>query len=270
MSLGEIGARHNISMTTSTTHPGGHPTTQPGTPHDTRPGPPPARYSARLNADWARLIRQPRSLARVRTWDLSPFIARGELDAAGPEDLDRLVRRATDEEFLRRLLILARTDDLAARLVIQRLIPLLLASSRHHRDPQRFDDLIAAAWIVVRTFDERRRPSCLSAALARSAQHLAYKAAARRRSATERVSGPEQFAHLPSEETAHDPADELAEVLQLAQTGGVDGADLRFIQALVNCGSTTVLAARLGVTSRTVRNHRRTIVYRIRRAVMAE
>lgn len=275
MSDGETGVVHNTTMTT-TTNPDDR-STRAGRARSApvsaggsgTSGAAPARYSTRLNADWARLIRRPRSLAQVRTWDLSPFIDREALAAAGPEIFDHLLRLATDEDCLRQLLGLAQNDDLAARLVIQRLIPLLLASSRTYRDPHRFDDLIAAAWIVVRTFDQRRQPSCLSAALARSAQHLAYKAAARRRSATERVSSPDQFVHIAGEEPAVDPAGELAEVLQLARTSGVEAADLQFIRALVASGSTTVLAARLGVTSRTVRNHRRTIVYRIRRAVMA-
>ena len=90
--------------------------------------------------------------------------------------------------MLRRLVIRAADDELAARIVLQRVLPGLLALVR--RRQSRFGDdmlehLVAAAWIAIRTFAPNRRPACMAAALIGEADHACFCRPGRRRSTTE-------------------------------------------------------------------------------------
>jgi hypothetical protein len=177
------------------------------------------------------------------------------------------------EQLLRELVILSATEDLAGRVVIQRLLPGLMALVRKHNgrsgDDQVLEELIGAAWIAIRTFNPDRHPSCLAAALIGGAEHQAFKAAARRRSASEILAAPEEFvsrsvaATLSSEE-------EMEELLVLARASGLSDEDLSFVNELLSCGSTAVMAERQGVTARTIRNRRNSVTYRLRRCISVE
>jgi hypothetical protein len=177
------------------------------------------------------------------------------------------------EKLLRDLVILAATDDLAGRVVIQRLLPGLMALVRKHNgrsgDDQVLEELVGAAWISIRTFNPDRHPSVLAAALIGGAEHFAFKAAARRRSASEILSAPDEFvgrtvaATMTSEE-------EMEELLVLARASGLSEEDLSFVNELLSCGSTAVMAERQGVTARTIRNRRNSVTYRLRRCITAE
>lgn len=256
----------------------------------------PTRLSTRLNRDWEHLRRSRTARRRAHNWNLPTAIQNpGDLEHSPPpptglaesEDLlDRILQATRQSEpLLYRLLELARDDELAARLVLQRLLPGLLVSAQRARSdlhPERFDDLMGAAWLVIRTYNFDRQPSCLAAAMIRSSEHLAYKAAARRRSASEISSDrPEQLraTATPNPDDGavtssslvfgQDPLFEFLDVVREATTGGLDEEDLSLIRRLVNGASTTVLAADFGVTSRTIRNRRQAVALRIRQAVLA-
>lgn len=233
------------------------------------------RLSAQLNRDWERLTRHRTAAAAARRWDLPVATGEGSDDLLGAI-LDA-TRRPTGaaEDLLRRLVETAHHDDLAARIVLQRILPGLLTSAQRSRAADRFDDLIGSAWVVIRTFDMARRPSCLAAALIRSAEHHAYKAAARRLGAGEFAI--DTATTTPSAtlgDCGHDPRLnapepilELAEVLSEARDRGLAPSDVEWVTGLVGCASTEEYAERLGVTSRTIRNHRAAVARRIRQAV---
>lgn len=194
------------------------------------------------------------------------------------DDLDELLHLAgyerpatsTTEEVLRLLVLRARTEPLAARIVLQRLVPGLLAAARRRYRPDRnhvFEELVAGAWVAIREYDPRRRPACLAAALIAGADYLAFGRAERRADRSEPTS-PDHF----DTRTADDrrsALDELAELLDEAATAGVDDADLALVRGLVTVGSPSGLAATLGVTSRTIRNRRDRALGQLRRVAHA-
>ncbi len=63
--------------------------------------------------------------------------------------------------------------------------------------------------------------------------------------------------------------EQLADVVRLARTRGVPARDLQFVRDLVQVGTASQLAAKQGVTPRTIRNRRDRAVANIRRAVAA-
>lgn len=216
---------------------------------------------SRLVREWARLSRRPSAVRAAAAWGIT--------DPA-PVSLDEVLRavgaggdlsRAADER-LRHLVSIARDDDLAARVVIERLTPGLLKLAGKYRGAgDEFEDLLAAAWIAIRTYNPTRRPSNIAVALLSDAEYAAYRRSFRRKEHTDRpASLPDQLAAL---DDRH-PADELADVLDDAVAAGLPAADADLVRRLVMCGSTEVLARELDVTSRTIRNRRARAIAAVR------
>ena len=226
----------------------------------------------RLQAEWDTLARRRGAIDRARTWQVTD-----ERFA----DLDELLvlaghRRPTSsasEVILHRLLVRAGHDELAGRVVLQRMLPGLLAIVRRRSQGGSaaglLEELVGAAWITIRTWDHRRQPPCLAPALLWSAEHHAFRSAARRMSATEvtrdlrrveRIAPPYSYA----------PTVELARLLRDARAAGVvEDDDVTFVCQLVRVQSPSELARVLGVTPRTVRNRRDRVTYRLRRVALA-
>ena len=108
--------------------------------------------SLHLALEWRALQARPDAVDRARRWRVTdaPFA-----------DLDELLRLAgfgaphttAGNEVLRRLARLGRQDELAARVVLQRVLPGLLATvARRRRSPDgAFEELVGAAWLTIRT-----------------------------------------------------------------------------------------------------------------------
>jgi hypothetical protein len=195
------------------------------------------------------------------------------------EDLDGLLAlagfrtEATDktEAVLRRLVIRASDDELAARIVLQRVLPGLLALVR--RRPARSGDdmlehLVAAAWIAIRTFMPNRRPACLAAALIGQADHACFCRPGRRKSSTEVTFDPVRVNGMPDERRLS-ACEELAGVLADARVAGLSATDLEFVRRLLRTGTPSQLARDLQVTARTIRNRRDRVTLHLRRAALA-
>ena len=84
---------------------------------------------------------------------------------------------ASRNEALARLVTIARQDDLAARVVVQRLLPGLLGIARRRRAFEReaFDELLGAAWLTIRQARTAGREH-LAAGLVRDAAYRAFTA----------------------------------------------------------------------------------------------
>ena len=233
-----------------------------GTPHPTT--------GQRLALEWARLRTRPSALDQATQWGLAdgPVTNLEEvLAAVGYETL-----RTHDAELrLLRLVVLAGDDELAARVVVQRLLPGLLAVvSRRRRGgygDTAFDELLATLWISIRTYNTDRNPMCLAAALISDADYRAFRSAKRRRSADER---PVDFGDA-THAAEHTPcaSDELDELLNDALEAGVPQCDIDLLRQLVDAPRAIDLAHQLNVTPRTIRNRRDRITDRLREVALA-
>jgi hypothetical protein len=222
----------------------------------------------RLSREWSQLRHRPDALVRASGWEIvegsildldQVLAALGHGLAATPEH----------ESAMRRIVGHAATDQLAARVVLQRVLPGLLALVR--RSPcaadQPFDELVGAAWISVTTFDTAREPRCLAAALIDDARHRAFRAPQRRASASEvpTVLDPDR---VPSTLGSH-PSDELTELFALATDAGVPADELDLLRRLLAARQVADVAAELGVTTRTVRTRRAAVTGRLRELALA-
>ena len=222
----------------------------------------------RMATEWNQIRDRPSHLARARSWG----IVDGPID-----DLDDVLvavgyERPSDpatEQRLRALVVIAATDELAARVVIQRLLPGLLAVVRRRRGITEhvFEELLGAAWIAVRTFNPARSPSSIAASLISDADYGAFRAAGRRRSSGEQPVDLD-FTRRPDD---HEPSscEQLAAVLAEAEEAGIDPADLELIRQWLAAPNATQLAEQLRVTTRTIRNRRRRITNELRAVALA-
>lgn len=110
----------------------------------------------RLDAEWTRISRSPEGGPALRRWAHS-HPALGQV-----RDLDEVLARRRSPEaaqgVLAALAALAPRDALAARTLLQALVPglLRLASCIANDDPSAMDEMVSLAWARVRTYPASR------------------------------------------------------------------------------------------------------------------
>jgi hypothetical protein len=232
-----------------------------------------------LDREWSRIRRRPQALRRVRSWSTDPVLAPVVADIT---DLDDLVHTTQPgvigggggDETLRRLIILAADEELAGRIVLQRILPGLISRSRrwdgHTQAGNVCDIAVGAAWLAIRTYDVGARSLHVAPSLIADALWIGFRRGSRRKAEQEvPVPGSVLMAHpAPPHETA--PIAALAGTLRAARRAGVPAADLDLIRRIVVAGSPSEAARNCKVTVRTIRNRRDTASWKIRRALGPE
>jgi hypothetical protein len=218
--------------------------------------------------EWERLRHHPDALRRAAGWHL----VTGALT-----DLDQIVEltfpsRPDDdrERCLHHLVELARDDDLAARVLLQRLLPDLVLLHRRRRwqhwHDVDFGDLLATGWIVVRTYNPRRRPARLARSLLSDIEYREYRAA-RRRIGHGQPDDPNRFDQI-IDETPADPIVELADLVA-DPAAALSEQDRDFLRRLLSGRPAIDVAGDLEITPRTLRNRRDRIAARLREVALA-
>ena len=241
--------------------------------------------AAAFLTEWEHLQESSTVHHRVTAWDLPG----GPIEISERRALDDVLARTgfladrsddCGDQVLLALVRLAAHDELAARVVLQRVLPGLVAVARR-RGPisggpkVAFEELVATAWIAIRTYPVDRRPRKVAANLVRDAEYGAFVQPKRLRSASERVGLPvepsEQEARLDGRPMAigPDPRAELDELLAAADPALLDDADRAFVGAVVAGADTVGLCTRFAISERTVRNRRRQVESRLRQVAAA-
>jgi hypothetical protein len=226
--------------------------------------------SAQLQREWDRLRSRPIIVDRARRWGVTDCVF-DDLDALLALAGFRTVATDETEAVLRRLVIRAADDELAARVVLQRVLPGLLALVRRRQSrlgDDMLEHLVAAAWIAIRTFAPSRRPACIAAALIGQADHACFCRPGRRKSTSEVSFDPARVTGMPDERRVS-ACEELAGVLAEARAAGVPSTDLELVRHLLRTGSPSQVARDLQVTARTIRNRRDRVTLRLRQAALA-
>lgn len=225
--------------------------------------------ASRLIEEWQSLAEAPSSLRRVDAWGipggpvghLDELLVRAGFgthahDADGDRVLWLLVRRATH-------------DDLAARVVLQRILPPLLAIARRRGRIVRggveaaLDEVLAAAWGVIRDYPWHRRRDKVAANLVRDSEYAAFVRDARRGPRTVALA-PGLAATLAAPDHVDDPGVVLARLIAEGRRAGLAREDVDVLRALARGESTERTAARLGVSVRTARSRRAQAISELR------
>jgi hypothetical protein len=272
-----------------TTDTGARPVLPPATPSGVRPPrqrPTPhhaaryaAQYAARLDRDWDRTRLERRSLRHARSWATldEPFdrCARTCTDLGAIIELTdgRHTGPGTGNDALIRLVRVAAHDDLAARVVLQRILPGLITRAAPYRPFERHADpievVVPAAWIAIKTFDFDRRHGHLAAALISDAIFQAFRRPSRRRSAGER---PAATADAFDDLVAPDATValvELAEVLRDARTAGVPAEHVDLLVSLARTADASSVASNLRITTRGMRYRRTRAIRAVQEVLVA-
>ena len=211
---------------------------------------------------------QPAVVDRVRSWGVTstPFRSLDELlRLAG----FKVARTSDSDDVLGRLVALAATEPLAARIVLQRLLPGLLAIARREqrcdRSAEAFELLAAEAWLAIVSYRLDRRPTDVAAKLLNDARHRAFTTPRRKaRRAREDAVHPATF-DLPRLPQPRSSFEELTIVLREARQCGLPDGDLAIVCDYLAGHPVTGLADELSVTTRTLRNRRKRTIEKIRR-----
>src|SRR5262249_33650998 len=120
--------------------------------------------TASWDRDWQRLLEDPAARRRLLAWSAVEPRCGGFDDLAALLDATGRARPEAEPDAPRAPAPRwARPDAVAARLTLQRLLPGLVAIAARRAASGRwqvrplFDDLVAAAWLVLRTFPYERR-----------------------------------------------------------------------------------------------------------------
>jgi DNA-directed RNA polymerase specialized sigma24 family protein len=245
----------------------------------------------RLDSEWAALATRRSILRRVADWqlgtaplrsldDLLPMMGRSGTPRPGVRHDRRQCGSGGShgpswghDPVAAALLHRARHDDLAARIILQRLVPGLMAVSGQYAHGRRrqevTDELVSAAWTVIRTFEPGANPTFLVSRLIRACEYQVFEKG-RRRKLQSVLADDAQLRLISAPDETPEALVELANVVADARcSGAIDESDAQFIARLVASPTAQDLAAQLRVTSRTIRNRRDAIVYRIRAQVAA-
>lgn len=242
----------------------------------------------RLHDEWRHLTIRASDLHTVCTWGLPgrPVQSLDELlmrcgYRPAPLPGEAVTRpqpgatRADDEQaerYLLRVVEIARTSPLAARIVLQRILPALSAVAGRHSSnrAQRhavLDELVANAWPIIRKYPVERRPRLIVPNLVRDTSFQTFVRPTRRRSSGEIPTSHDRMIE-PAHEQPTEALDELVALLHEARSKGIDQADIDLICQLVSLGRPEEVAALLNVTPRTIRNYRNAVVHRLKNVVL--
>lgn len=233
---------------------------------------------ASLRREWAAIAADPASVAAVNGWqlttisfdDLDDVLARCGHLGVGQTVGESNVSDAANT-MVGALLCRAITDELAARIVLHRLLPGLIAVVRRRGNhPGELDELVSAAWTVIRTYNPKRQPRFFAATLLRDCEHAAFRGAGRRKWSSEAVE-PNTFSGRAAPVAEQPSADELFDLITDARRAGVlDDADLGLLEAVLSDRPAKEIAAALQISERMLRYRKAELVGRLRRVAVAQ
>jgi DNA-binding CsgD family transcriptional regulator len=238
-----------------------------------------------LFAEWEYLSRQRQNIKRANAWDLP---------GQPVEHLDDILRRAgfgiptNDDEFdsyLSQLVVVAASDDLASRIVLQRILPGLVSIAVRRAPiiaqglPGAFDLVTSAAWIVIRQFPIDRRARRVAANLLMDIEYAAFVRDGRLKSTrSEDHFSPEgllgiEFGRVQAGNVERDPVAEAGSLELLLHglvTQGLSAKDIQMLRAVSQDVNSVQAAEVLGLSPRSVRNRRERALSRAHALLNAE
>ena len=223
----------------------------------------------RLQREWNVLSLRRSAVDQATAWQLTPRVLSSLDELLVLTGLGTRPAHPASDETLRRLVTLARHDDLAARVVLQRMLPGLSNCAKRNADGfetqlDALDELLTEAWTVIRSFPIESRDRYVIKNLLRDCEYRAFLKA-RRRMLVQELTDPADLDRAADvDEAADEPIGIIVELLGRARSAGMSDADVAVVVTLLNTSTVKQAAAALRVTDRTVRNRRESVVRQLR------
>ncbi|PHX93883.1 MAG: hypothetical protein CK542_02575 [Acidimicrobium sp.] len=180
-------------------------------------------------------------------------------DSQGDSYLWLLVKRASDEE-------------LAARIVLQRILPPLVAIAR--RRGQIIDggidaaiaEVLPTAWTVIRQYPWHRRPNKVASNLVLDSEYFAFVQANRAKRIKVFAVEPNLLGELVAEPEANEFAPEvsLENLISLAISQGIEPRHIEVLRAVASGQTAATIAKHYGIAERTARAWRAVAISELR------
>jgi len=214
-------------------------------------------------AEWDAVTVNRRAVRRANTWGLP-----GEPVAT----LDEMVRRAgfsqpkqCDEAdaYLLALVKIAADDPLAARIVLQRILPPLIGIARRRGNrigggvDTAISDLLTQAWFVITSYPVERRPRKIAANIVRDIEYFEYVANNRQRKTTVQFVEHQHFTVAESPlalSSSHPGPDDDIRIFMLElERRGVNPVRIEILRLSCDGWRSAEIGERLGLKERTAR-----------------
>ena len=227
--------------------------------------------------EWERIAGRRRTLQQVNSW---PFIPHEITHLDEVLVLAGFGKAYNDDEgdrFLYALVRQAEHDDLAALIVVHRVLPAIMsiAARRGRIHPGggtgAMNDLLGHAWIVVRTYPLERRPRKVAANIALDIEYHTFVRPYRLKRVDSVAIAPDIMCQIVQDDheensarnrrfSAQESADELDAILEDATTGGVAAHHMILLRRLASGETGDEIARHEGVSPRTIRTRRRAAI----------
>ena len=223
-------------------------------------------------SEWERLTHRPAVLRRANEWEFLPRPVNALDEILTMCGFGMAIDDPEGDEMLWHLVCRAEHDDLAARVVLHRIMPALMGIA-HRRGRitkggahNAMAELLSTAWIVIRQFPHDRRRHKIAANLVLDVEYFAFVRARRLKRVPEAQVGDDMLSQLIESPRPLSSEVELEDVLSRAIELGVSARHIEILQRLGAGTHGTALAEETGVSPRTIRNHRRIAVEAVREA----
>ncbi|NBO79776.1 MAG: hypothetical protein EBT17_04930 [Actinobacteria bacterium] len=218
-----------------------------------------------LNDEWRRLCRSSQHVTTAREWRVSadPVSSLEEvLTLAGfrgsrvDDDADRVLLQLVQR---------AATDQLAARVVLQRVLPPLVSVARRRGKVTQggFEEalatLLAHAWEVIRTYPVERRPAKVASNIVRDAEYFGFVRRSRQ-VAELQTFDPDSFASAPQ---YYNSSEHLDDLLERARRSRVSAQSIEVLREL-GTSSLAEMAEHHGLSLRAARRRRQQAINELR------
>ena len=224
----------------------------------------------KLVTEWGAISSQPRSLRHVNRWNLP---------GGHVASLDEVLLRSgygiessyeNCDAFLFALVQRAAHDELAARIVLQRILPPLIAIAGRRGQITNggfnaaFNEILGQAWILIRTYPVERRPAKVASNLVRDTEYFAFVRNARLKKLEMESWNDDAAEKFVTDDASINTGIELALILHDAVKHGMSGAPLQLLMRLSSGETLEEVAAEAGVCVRTVRTWRSKAISELR------
>lgn len=222
-----------------------------------------------LGAEWRRLSTARQAVRRVNTWGL-PKSPIGHLDEVlNNAGFGRDPKDSVADRYLFLLVERAATDELAARIVLQRLLPPLIAVARRRGKitvggfDEALTEIVSHAWMLIRTYPTERRPAKVASNLVRDSEYYAFVQPTRYQRYTVQLCDTEAMAHVPAPRPDETAAMVLNDALDQASSS-LSPQNLLILRQLADGMTVEEIARQHGVQLRTARTWRREAISELR------
>jgi hypothetical protein len=212
--------------------------------------------------EWERLSISRPTLRKVNSWGITtdPITHLDELLVLA--GFGRPTDDSVADHVLWQLICRAEHDELAARIVLHRVLPSVMSIAQRRGRIMRggtgaaIDEVIPTAWMVIRTFPHQRRTAKIAANLARDIEYHAFVRESRLRSIEIDHTANYYIPLVPNAPQYVDPIEELDDVLQDAAKAGLSRRHVSLLRDLGHGMSTDDAAKVRNMSPRTMRNHK--------------